>query len=88
MKIFRAPTTTLTNDFCSAANLISPFLWLEDIILQSSVLTNGIDKGQLLGSKIFFSISFEVVSEGEEGGHFTLIVNFLDLIKIKALYTL
>ena len=103
VKIFRAPATTLTNDFCSVANLTSPFLWLEDIILQSSELTNGIDKGQLLGSKNFFSISFEVVWEIREvkllqimsaifsckgGGHFTLIVNFLNLIKIHALHTL
>ena len=38
VKIFRAPTTTLTNDFCSVPNLTSPFLWSEDIILQSSEL--------------------------------------------------
>ena len=66
MKIIRAPATTLTDDFCSVVNLTSPFLWLEDIILQSSELTNGIDKGQLLGSKNFFSISFEVVWEIRE----------------------
>ena len=61
MKIFRALATTLSNDFCSVANFTSPFHWLEDIILENSGLTNGIDKGQLLGSKNFFSISFEVV---------------------------
>ena len=66
VKIFRVLATTLTNDFCSVANLTSPFLWLEDIILQSSELTNGIDKGQLLVSKKFFSISFEVVWEIRE----------------------
>ena len=63
MKIFRAPATTLTIDFCIVANLTSPFLWLEDIILQSTELANGIDKGQLLGSKNLFSVSFEVVWE-------------------------
>ena len=56
VKIFRAHATTLTNDFCSVANFTSPLLWLENIILQSPVLTNGIDKGQLLGSKMFFSL--------------------------------
>ena len=61
VKIFRAPATTLTNDFCSVVNFTSTFLWLEDIIFQSSVLTNGIDRGLFLESKEFFSISFEVV---------------------------
>ena len=46
--------------------LRKPFLWLEDIVLRSSVLTNGIHKGQFLGSKNFFSISFEVVWEIRE----------------------
>ena len=103
VKIFRAPATTLTNDFFSVANFASPFLWLEDIILQSSVLTNGINKGQLLGSKIFFlyflwsglkdsrsKITANNVSHFfmKRGDHFTLIVNFLNLIKIQALHTL
>ena len=43
------------------ANFTSPILSLEDIILQSSELTNGIEKGQLLGRNNFFSISFEGV---------------------------
>ena len=66
IKIFRALATTSTNNFCSAANLTSPFLQSEDSFLQTAELTNGIDKGQLLGSKHFFFISFDVVWEIRE----------------------
>ena len=61
VKMFRPPTRNLTNDICIEVNLTSLFLWLEGIILQSSELSKGIDKGQLLGSKNLFYISFEVV---------------------------
>lgn len=61
--MFRVPVTTLTNDFYSVANLKSPFLLLEDIILQNSELTSGIDKGQFLRSRNFSCIFFEVVWE-------------------------
>ena len=76
VKIFRAPAATLTNDFCSVVNFTSTFLWLEDIIFQSSVLTNGIDRGLFLESKEFFSISFEVVWEIRE----TKLLQIMSLI--------
>ena len=66
VKTIRALATTLTNYFCSAANLMSPFLWLGSI-LQSPELTNGTDKGHLLESNFVFSISFQVVWDIREG---------------------
>ena len=54
VKIFRAPATTLADDICNEVNLTLRFLWLEDIILQSSELSNEIGKEQLLGKKKFF----------------------------------
>ena len=94
VKIFRAHGTALGNDFCSVANLISPFLWLEDIILRSSELNNGIDKGQLLGGKnVLGDLRSEITADNfgnfcmKSGAHFTLILKFLNLIKIHALHT-
>ena len=81
----RALATALTNDFCSVANLRSPFIWLEDIVLQCSKSTNDIDKGRLLRNKFFFSIYFEVVWEIRAISHWC--PNFLTS-KIQALYTL
>ena len=49
--------------FFSVTSLTLPFLWFDDIILQSFELTYGIDKGQLPGSKNFFSVSSEVACE-------------------------
>lgn len=63
VKIFRTPSTTLSNDFFTVTSLTLPFLWFDDIILQSFELTYGIDKGQLPGSKNFFSVSSEVACE-------------------------
>ena len=94
VKIFRAHATALIDDFCSVTNLISPFLWSEYIILQSSELTNGIDKGQLLGSKnVLGDLRSEITADNfgnfcmKSGAHFTLILKFLNLIKIHALHT-
>ena len=66
VKIFRAPATTLADDVCYEVNLTLRFLWLEDIILQSSELSNEIDKGLLLGRKKKFYIASEVVWEIRE----------------------
>ena len=76
------------------ANLISPFLWLEYIILQSSKLTNGIDNGQLLGSKNVLGDLRREITDNlshfcmKRGAHFTLILNFFNLSKILALHIL
>ena len=66
VKIFRAPATTLADDICNEVNLTLRFLWLEDIILQSSELSIEIDKGQLLERKKIFYIASEVVWEIRE----------------------